>query len=64
MLKLEESQYLNFIFQLNYQRYEIVYCPIKGKKVHFASVKINVFFLLAGHKVDFIAPCGANESIF
>ena len=24
----------------------------------------NVFFLLAGHKVDFIAPCGANKSTF
>ena len=22
------------------------------------------FFLLAGHKVDFIAPCGANKSTF
>ena len=26
--------------------------------------KIKIFFLLAGHKVDFIAPCGANKSTF
>ena len=24
----------------------------------------NVFFLLAGHKVDFISPCGTNKSTF
>ena len=24
----------------------------------------NGFFLRAGHKVDFIAPCGENKSIF
>ena len=24
----------------------------------------NILFLLAGHKVDFIAPCGANKSTF
>ena len=24
----------------------------------------NIFFLLAVHKVDFIAPCGANKSTF
>ena len=28
------------------------------------NVDINIFFLLAGHKVDFIAPCGAKKSIF
>ena len=24
----------------------------------------RLIFLLAGHKVDFIAPCGANKSTF
>ena len=39
-------------------------------KCHLFHVSIgqkhsqNIFFLLAGHKVDFIAPCGANKSIF
>ena len=36
---------------------------------HIIVKKLNfgfsiVFFLLAGHKVYFIAPCGANKSVF
>ena len=30
----------------------------------FINFLHNFVFLLAGHKVDFIAPCGANKSTF
>ena len=35
----------------------------KNLKYRKIILLIN-FFLLAGHKVDFIAPCGSNKSIF
>ena len=35
----------------------------KQSEVNNHTSKMNVF-LLSGHKVDFIAPCGANKSIF
>ena len=56
-----------------------VLCPSKARvrstqvKLMFFSHRIQYFFchgvkkcifLLAGHKVDFIAPCGANKSTF
>ena len=49
----------------------LVYCAtrennISFKQLVFKKLKINikVILLLAGRKVHFIAPCGANESIF
>ena len=36
--------------------------PRTGKKT--CTTRKIVYFLLAGHKIDFIAPCGANKSIF
>ena len=38
---------------------------IQGNAVHMVRPEgCNLFFLLAGHKVEFIAPCGANKSTF
>ena len=34
------------------------------KIVYYAPREKKFYFLLAGHKVNFIAPCGANKSIF
>ena len=33
-----------------------------GKPISNRKLYKNTFFLLAGYKVDFIAPCGANKS--
>ena len=38
---------------------------VSGKNKIFYDFKTwNNIFLLSGHKVDFIAPCGTNKSIF
>ena len=46
----------------------IIFNKMRGsdskEKFYYKKHYFKVFFLLAGHKMDFIAPCGANKSTF
>ena len=49
MLKLEESQYLNFIFQLNYTRYKKYYgtklfSTLRSTNLNHIIFSLNVYF--------------------
>ena len=54
----EQSEDNNHTSEINiFPVLHTIFCPLRGQKM-------KIFFLLSGHKVDFIAPCGSNKSIF
>ena len=46
---------------INFTRVVVTLALLAHKTSHSQN---KCFFLLAGHKVDFIAPCGTNKSTF